>query len=66
MEQEAFQQIARSIPLEPGIYKYFDSRKELLYVGKAKNLRKRVSSYFNKTIANYKTYELVKRISSIE
>jgi excinuclease ABC subunit C len=52
--------------LEPGIYKYFDSHKELLYVGKAKNLRKRVSSYFNKTIANYKTYELVKRISSIE
>jgi excinuclease ABC subunit C len=66
MEQEAFQQIAQSIPLEPGIYKYFDSHKELLYVGKAKNLRKRISSYFNKTIANYKTYELVKRISSIE
>ncbi|HEV3224605.1 MAG TPA: excinuclease ABC subunit UvrC [Puia sp.] len=66
MDQEAFQQITQSIPSEPGIYKYFDSRKELLYVGKAKNLRKRVSSYFNKTLANYKTYELVKRISSIE
>ena len=46
MEQEAFQQIANSIPLEPGIYKYFDSRKELLYVGKAKNLRARLLSYF--------------------
>jgi excinuclease ABC subunit C len=66
MDQEAFQQITQSIPSEPGIYKYFDSRKELLYVGKSKNLRKRVSSYFNKTLANYKTYELVKRISSIE
>src|SRR3984957_5634823 len=66
MDQEAFQQIVQSIPLEPGIYKYFDSHKELLYVGKAKNLRKRVSSYFNKTVSNYKTYELVKRISSIE
>jgi excinuclease ABC subunit C len=66
MEQESFQHIAGTIPLEPGIYKYFDSRKELLYVGKAKNLRKRVSSYFNKTLSNYKTYELVRRIHSIE
>jgi len=66
MEQEIFQQIAQTIPLEPGIYKYFGSNKELLYVGKAKNLRKRVSSYFNKTLSNYKTYELVRRIHSIE
>src|SRR5450631_77624 len=66
MEQESFQHIAGTIPLEPGIYKYFDSRKELLYVGKAKNLRKRVSSYFNKTLSNYKTYELVRRIHTIE
>jgi excinuclease ABC subunit C len=66
MDQESFQQIAGTIPLEPGIYKYFDSKKELLYVGKAKNLRKRVSSYFNKTLQNYKTYELVRRIHSIE
>jgi len=66
MEQESFQQIAGTIPLEPGIYKYFDSKKELLYVGKAKSLRKRVSSYFNKTLSNYKTYELVRRIHTIE
>jgi excinuclease ABC subunit C len=66
MEQEAFQQIAQTIPLGPGIYKYLGSKKELLYVGKAKNLRKRVSSYFNKTLSNFKTYELVKRIQSIE
>jgi excinuclease ABC subunit C len=66
MDQEAFQQIVQSIPSEPGIYKYFDSHKVLLYVGKAKNLRKRVSSYFNKTVSNYKTYELVKRISYLE
>src|SRR5450631_2526568 len=66
MEQETFQQIAQTIPPEPGIYKYFGSSKELLYVGKAKNLRKRVSSYFNKTLSNYKTYELVRRIHSIE
>src|SRR5664279_4684024 len=66
MDQEAFQLIANNIPTEPGIYKYFDSGKELLYVGKAKNLRKRVSSYFNKTLSNYKTYELVRRIQTIE
>src|ERR1700729_3822910 len=66
MDQEAFQYLVQTIPLEPGIYKYFGSKKELLYVGKAKNLRKRVSSYFNKTLSNYKTYELVKRIQFIE
>ncbi|HEY4155437.1 MAG TPA: excinuclease ABC subunit UvrC [Puia sp.] len=66
MDQQAFQEIYHTIPPDAGIYKYFDPKKELLYVGKAKNLRKRVSSYFNKTFTNYKTYELVRRISSIE
>jgi excinuclease ABC subunit C len=66
MEQESFQQIVQTIPSDPGIYKYYGSGKELLYVGKAKNLRKRVSSYFNKTLSNYKTYELVRRIHHIE
>jgi len=66
MEQEVFQQIVQTIPLDPGIYKYFGSNRELLYVGKAKNLRKRVSSYFNKTLSSYKTYELVRRIQTIE
>jgi excinuclease ABC subunit C len=66
MEQVSFQQIVQTIPPDPGIYKYFGAGKELLYVGKAKNLRKRVSSYFNKTLSNYKTYELVKRILTIE
>ncbi|MBN9300077.1 MAG: excinuclease ABC subunit C [Filimonas sp.] len=66
MTQEQFQQIAHTIPVYPGIYKYFDSSDTLLYVGKAKSLRKRVSSYFNKTRASYKTYELVQRIHRIE
>lgn len=61
-----FQHIATTIPHQPGIYKYFDSSNELLYVGKAKNLRKRVSSYFTKTFTSYKTHELVQRISRIE
>lgn len=66
MTPEAFQKIAGSIPAQPGIYKYFDARNELLYVGKAKHLRKRVSSYFSKTFTSYKTHELVQRIDRIE
>src|SRR6201996_3803846 len=66
MTQEQFSQISTTIPLEPGIYKYFDESGELVYVGKAKSLRKRVSSYFSKTFTSYKTYELVQRIRRIE
>ncbi|MBC7851182.1 MAG: excinuclease ABC subunit C [Chitinophagaceae bacterium] len=61
-----FQNIAHTIPVDPGIYKYYDSKNELLYVGKAKSLRKRVSSYFTKTFTSWKTHELVKRIQRIE
>jgi excinuclease ABC subunit C len=66
MTQAEFQQITSTLPGLPGIYKYYDAANELLYVGKAKNIRKRVSSYFNKTLASYKTHELVKRIQKIE
>ena len=66
MKPEAILQILPTIPHLPGIYKYYDSENELLYIGKAKNLRKRVSSYFNKTFTNYKTHELVRRIERIE
>lgn len=66
MTAAEFQHIAATIPIQPGIYKYFDSSNELLYVGKAKHLRKRVSSYFTKTFTSYKTHELVQRIARIE
>lgn len=66
MTANEFQQIAHTIPHLPGIYKYFDSNNELLYVGKAKDLRKRTSSYFTKTFTNYKTHELVQRIRRVE
>lgn len=66
MTQQEFMAISATIPVEPGIYKYYDAANELLYVGKAKNLRKRVSSYFSKTFTNYKTHELVHRIRKIE
>ncbi|MBE7171934.1 MAG: excinuclease ABC subunit C [Williamsia sp.] len=66
MTANEFQAIAPTIPHEPGIYKYFDAGNTLLYVGKAKDLRKRVSSYFSKTFTSYKTHELVQRIQRIE
>jgi excinuclease ABC subunit C len=66
MTQQEFQQFASTIPADPGVYKYFDQKNELLYVGKAKNLRKRVSSYFSKSLTTYKTYELVNRIHRME
>src|ERR1700741_2977646 len=61
-----FQNIVSGIPLGPGIYKYYNSADELIYVGKAKNIRKRVTSYFTKNLTNYKTHELVRRIKRIE
>ena len=66
MTQQEFQQVSTTLPNLPGIYKYYDVSNQLLYVGKAKTIRKRVSSYFNKTLSSYKTYELVKRINKIE
>src|SRR5438034_1700382 len=66
MTSKQFQDLAHTIPHYPGIYKYFGAQNELLYVGKAKNLRKRISSYFTKTFTGYKTHELVSRINKIE
>jgi len=66
MTSSEFQHITHTLPRQPGIYKYYDVENELLYVGKAKNLRKRVSSYFIKKHTSYKTHELVNRIHHIE
>ena len=67
MEKELFKKIQAGLPQEPGIYQYFDENGHLLYVGKAKNIRKRVSSYF---LSNHqhtlKTIELVQKIKDIE
>ncbi|HMG66515.1 MAG TPA: excinuclease ABC subunit UvrC [Chitinophagaceae bacterium] len=66
MSPEEYKSISSGIPNSPGIYKYFDIDHKLIYVGKAKHLRKRVTSYFIKTFTSYKTYELVQRIAKIE
>ena len=56
----------KTLPQEPGVYQYFDVEDTLIYVGKAKNIKKRVSSYFTKTHENGKTRVLVKKIASIK
>lgn len=54
------------MPEQPGVYKYFDDLGHLLYIGKAKNLKKRVSSYFNKHHDHRKTRVLVSKIERID
>ncbi|WP_028870788.1 excinuclease ABC subunit UvrC [Psychroserpens burtonensis] len=56
----------KTLPQEPGVYQYFDADDKLIYVGKAKNIKKRVSSYFTKTHENGKTRVLVKKIASVK
>jgi len=64
--KEHLQLKLKTLPEKPGIYQYFDAGGTIIYVGKAKNLKKRVSSYFNKTQENGKTVMLVKRIADIQ
>jgi len=56
----------KALPKSPGVYQYFDNKGTIIYVGKAKNLKNRVSSYFNKNQDNRKTTLLVKRIADIQ
>ena len=66
MTQEQYQQIAHKLPADPGIYKYYDAKGVLIYVGKAKCLKKRIASYFTKNQNSFKTIELVQKIDRIE
>jgi len=66
MAPEHLQLKLKTIPEQPGIYQYFDKEGVIIYVGKAKNLKKRVTSYFVKTQENLKTRILVKQIMDIQ
>ena len=54
------------LPEKPGVYKYFDKEGVIIYVGKAKNLKRRVSSYFTKNHDDFKTTILVRKIATLE
>ena len=55
-----------SIPNQPGIYQYFNSKDEILYIGKAKNLKKRISSYTNTSSLSNRIQRMIYQISNIE
>ena len=55
-----------TIPKQPGVYQFFSREKKIIYIGKAKNLKKRVSSYFTKNITSQKTKNLVKNIADLK
>jgi excinuclease ABC subunit C len=63
---EALELQLKTLPTNPGVYQYYDVDGKLLYVGKAKNLKKRVSSYFTKKHEYGKTRVMVKKIASIK
>ncbi|WP_298221480.1 excinuclease ABC subunit UvrC [Flavobacterium sp.] len=66
MQNPSLELQIQSLPDGPGVYQYYDKEDKILYVGKAKNLKKRVSSYFNKVHDTAKTNVLVKKIVNIK
>lgn len=56
----------KTLPSDPGVYRYYDKNGQLLYVGKAKNIKKRVLSYFNKNLSGYRTRIMVGKIHRLE
>ena len=65
-KNEHIQHILSLLPDSPGVYQYFDKEGNIIYVGKAKNLKRRVSSYFNKNHESLRTTILVRNICDIK
>ncbi len=66
MEKTSIEIQLKTLPTSPGVYQYYDKDDKILYVGKAKNLKKRVTSYFTKQHDSAKTAVLVKKIVNIK
>ncbi len=66
MISDKIKSILKTIPTDPGVYRYYDDKGEIIYVGKAKNLKRRVHSYFNKQQQSRKVSVLVSRIADIK
>lgn len=67
--QQAFDRIKSiisTLPDSPGVYQYFDKEGRIIYVGKAKNLKRRVSSYFNKTAQSVKTAVMLRHVADLK
>ena len=65
-KEEYLKGIVNNLPDSPGCYQYLDDHETIIYVGKAKNLKRRVSSYFNKEQQSLKTKLLVAKIADIK
>ena len=65
-KEEHIASILQRLPEQPGVYQYLNHEGTVIYVGKAKNLKRRVSSYFNKDVASLKTRQLVAHIADIK
>ena len=66
MPSEKIKNILKTLPDRPGVYQHLDKDGTILYVGKALNLKKRVSSYFTKNHDNGKTAVLVRKIENVK
>ena len=66
MPSEKISNILRSLPNKPGVYQHLDKNGKILYIGKAKDLKKRVSSYFTKRHDNARTHLMVKKVEDIK
>ena len=65
-DRSSLKSIIKTIPKKPGVYHFYDDNNKIIYIGKAKNLKRRVSSYFSKNHTRLKTKKLVSKIVDVK